>query len=172
MPTLAIYIKKLKIVQPYDPQIFSPRYISEEDKNTNLKGHMNLMLIAVLFTIGKTREQLVFNSRWMNKEDVRYIYMCVCVSLSISISVSIWGFPCGAKGKEPAYQCRRCKRCGFNPWVQKSPWRRAWLPAPVFWSIPWTEEPGALQSMALQRVGHNWSDWTELNWSDLRAVST
>ena len=26
------------------------------------------------------------------------------------------------------------------------------------WRIPWTEEPGDLQSMRLQRVGHNWSD--------------
>ena len=26
------------------------------------------------------------------------------------------------------------------------------------WKIPWTEEPGRLQSMGLQRVGHNWSD--------------
>ena len=25
--------------------------------------------------------------------------------------------------------------------------------------IPWTEEPGGLQSMQLQRVTHNWSDW-------------
>ena len=25
------------------------------------------------------------------------------------------------------------------------------------WEIPWTEEPGGLQSMGLQRVGHNWS---------------
>ena len=23
------------------------------------------------------------------------------------------------------------------------------------WKIPWTEEPGTLQSMGLQRVGHN-----------------
>ena len=23
------------------------------------------------------------------------------------------------------------------------------------WEIPWTEEPGGLQSMALQKVGHN-----------------
>ena len=26
------------------------------------------------------------------------------------------------------------------------------------WRIPWTEEPGRLQSIGLQRVGHNWSD--------------
>ena len=25
--------------------------------------------------------------------------------------------------------------------------------------IPWTGEPGGLQSMGLQRVGHDWSDW-------------
>ena len=24
------------------------------------------------------------------------------------------------------------------------------------WRIPWTEEPGRLQSMGLQRVRHNW----------------
>ena len=24
------------------------------------------------------------------------------------------------------------------------------------WRIPWTEEPGGLQSMGPQRVGHNW----------------
>ena len=26
------------------------------------------------------------------------------------------------------------------------------------WRIPWTEEPGGLQSMGSQRVGHKWSD--------------
>ena len=27
----------------------------------------------------------------------------------------------------------------------------------VAWKIPWTEEPGRLQSMGLQKVGHNWA---------------
>ena len=31
------------------------------------------------------------------------------------------GFPGGASGKEPACQCRRCKRYQFNPWVRKIP---------------------------------------------------
>ena len=26
------------------------------------------------------------------------------------------------------------------------------------WETPWTEEPGGLQFMGLQRVGHDWSD--------------
>ena len=28
------------------------------------------------------------------------------------------------------------------------------------WKIPWTEEPGGLQSMGSLRVGHDWSDFT------------
>ena len=28
----------------------------------------------------------------------------------------------------------------------------------LIWRIPWTEDPGGLQSMGLQRVGHNRSD--------------
>ena len=27
--------------------------------------------------------------------------------------------PGGTSGKKPAYQCRRCKRCRFNPWFEK-----------------------------------------------------
>ena len=40
-------------------------------------------------------------------------------------------FP-GSTSKELACQCRRHKRCGFDPWVRKSPWRRTWQPSPVF----------------------------------------
>ena len=29
-------------------------------------------------------------------------------------------------------QCRRHRRRGFNPWIGKSPWRRAWQPTLVF----------------------------------------
>ena len=42
------------------------------------------------------------------------------------------GLPGGASGKEPAFQCRRCKRCQFDPWVRKIPWRRKWHPTPLF----------------------------------------
>ena len=31
------------------------------------------------------------------------------------------------------------------------------------WEIPWTEKPGGLPSLGLQRVGHDWA--TELNWT-------
>ena len=44
----------------------------------------------------------------------------------------MWGLPGGASGKEPACQCRRHKRRGFDPWVGSIPWKRAWQPTPLF----------------------------------------
>ena len=38
-------------------------------------------------------------------------------------------FPWWLSGKESACQCRRR---GFDPWVRKIPWKRAWQPTPVF----------------------------------------
>ena len=53
--------------------------------------------------------------------------------------------------------CLQCGRPGFDPWVRRSPGGRAWQPTSVF--LPgeslWTEEPGGLQSMGLQRVRHS-----------------
>ena len=51
----------------------------------------------------------------------------------------------------------QCGRPGFDPWVGKIPWRKAWQPTPVFLpgESPWTEEPGELQSTGSQRVGHD-----------------
>ena len=43
-------------------------------------------------------------------------------------------FPGGASDKEPISQCRKHKRCRFDPWVGKIPWRRAWQPTSVFLS--------------------------------------
>ena len=44
-------------------------------------------------------------------------------------------------------------------WVGKIPQRRKWQPTPVSLpgKIPWTEEPGRLQSVGSQRVGHDWA---------------
>ena len=39
--------------------------------------------------------------------------------------------------KESACQGRRCKRCRFNPWVRKIPWKRKWKPTPVFLPDAW-----------------------------------
>ena len=48
-------------------------------------------------------------------------------------------------------------RSRFNPWVRKIPWRSAWQPNYniLAWGIPWTEEPGGLQSIGSHRVRHD-----------------
>ena len=37
-------------------------------------------------------------------------------------------------------------------------------PSILAWRIPWTEEPGGLQSKGLQRVGHDWATSLSLSY--------
>ena len=69
------------------------------------------------------------------------------------------GFPGGSVGKESACDTGDpgsipgSGRPGFDPWVRKK--GLATHSSVLAWRIPWTEKPGGLQSMGLQRVGHN-----------------
>ena len=68
------------------------------------------------------------------------------------------GLPGWHRGKGPACQRRRHRRCGFSPWIGRIPWRRKRQPSSILaCDIPWTEEPGALQSMGLQTVRYNYA---------------
>jgi len=63
------------------------------------------------------------------------------------------GFPCGSDGKE--YTCNEGDK-GLIPGSRRSPGEGNGNPLQYFcWRIPWTEEPGELQSMRSQRVGHD-----------------
>ena len=87
--------------------------------------------------------------------------ICSLVNLFIHSSVFIeylspsWGFPRHLSGKESACQSRRC---GFDPWVRKIPWRRKWQPTPVL--VP--GKPHAQRSLVgyspwdHKRARHNW----------------
>ena len=67
------------------------------------------------------------------------------------------GFPGGASGKEPACQCRRHKEMQVQSLGQEDPLEEGMTTysSILAWRIPWAEEPGGLQSMGLQRVGHD-----------------
>ena len=65
--------------------------------------------------------------------------------------------PGGTNGEEPVCQCRRRKRLGFDPWVGKIPWRREWLPTPVFL-------PGEFHEQRSQ-VGYSLWGCTESNFT-------
>ena len=45
----------------------------------------------------------------------------IIINMPLSLSISV--------GKRIHLQCRRCR---FDPWVRKIPWRRKWQPTPVF----------------------------------------
>ena len=76
-----------------------------------------------------------------------------CNASTVSVLIAFLELPRWHSGKESAYQCRRCR---FDLWVGKIPWRRAWQPTPVSClENPMTEEPGELQSTGWQRVRHD-----------------
>ena len=68
------------------------------------------------------------------------------------------GFSSDTSGKEPSFQCRRLKRCGFDPWIRKIPWRSSWQPTPVFML---GEFHGRKSLAGYSPEGHKESDVTE-----------
>jgi len=61
----------------------------------------------------------------------------------------LWGLPWWLRGKESACLCRRCQ---FDPWVGKIPWRKKWQPTPVF--LP-GESHGQRSLEGSQKDGHD-----------------
>ena len=61
---------------------------------------------------------------------------------------------------ESACQYRRHWRCGFDPWVDLLKKEMATHSCILAWKMPWTEEPGGLQSTGSQRVERNWAQRT------------
>ena len=74
----------------------------------------------------------------------------------INNSVCVQGFPGDTSEEESTWQCRRPKRPRFDPWVRKIPG------VGNGHSLQYSclenamgEEPGGLQSMGPQNVGHD-----------------
>ena len=52
---------------------------------------------------------------------------------------------------------------GWDGWMASLIWWTwVWVSSGSWW---WTGKPGVLQSMGLQRVRHDWVNWTELDWT-------
>ena len=68
------------------------------------------------------------------------------------------GFPGGSDGKEST--CHALD-LGLIPGLGRSSGKEMTTHSCILaWRIPWTEEPGGLQSMGSKRVGHNWTIFT------------
>ena len=69
------------------------------------------------------------------------------------------GFPGGVIKKEPACQCRRLRDACSIPGTERASGGGHGTHSSILaWRIPWTEEPGGLESTESKRVRHGWSD--------------
>ena len=85
-----------------------------------------------------------------------WIYIQIHI-YTICMCMYMYGIPRWCSGKESACQCRRCMKCGFDPWVWKIPWKRIWYLPPVFLPGKFHEQ----RSLAgYSSWGHNESDMT------------
>ena len=62
------------------------------------------------------------------------------------------GLPSWISVKESAYQCRRCRRPRFDPWVRKIPWRRKYQPTII---LPGKSHRQRSLSMGNKELGTN-----------------
>ena len=87
---------------------------------------------------------------------------CVLAASGIRKVSSIFSsFPGGSDGRV----CLLCGRPGFNPWVGKIPQEKEMVThsSILAWEIPWTEDPGWLQSGGSQKNRIWLSDSTTTN---------
>ena len=104
----------------------------------------------------------VQNQGFLKKKEGRDGHHSICLYLSIYLS---GGFPGGASGKNPPANGGN-SRCGFNPWVGKIPWRRAWQPTPVF-----LLEEFQRQRSLVHRVTNSWTRLKQLSMYVCRRLS-
>ena len=73
--------------------------------------------------------------------------------LEIGERFQLLSFPGGSDGKVFAYNAGdRVQSLGWEDSLEKE---MATYSSTLAWKIPWMEEPGRLQSMGSQRVGHD-----------------
>ena len=94
-------------------------------------------------------------TNWTNLRKLKFYGFDPC-GIKIEINYRTRGFPGGSDSK--GFACNAGDP-GLSPRSIRSPGGGHGNPLQYScWRIPWTEEPGGLQSKGSQRVGHYWSD--------------
>ena len=91
---------------------------------------------------------VVIGMKWYLFE-VLFWFLIKTVFFFLVAACELLDFPGGSEGKESAYNSG--DPCQEDP-LEKGMTSHSSILA---WRIPWTEEPGGLQSMGSQRVGHD-----------------
>ena len=94
----------------------------------------------------KMHPRLMLGRLWDTSRTTLYFFLLLIFSLLFSFNLG----PLWWRSSKRIHL--KFRRCGFDPWVRKIPWRRAWQRTPEFLSgeSPWTEESGGLHSIGLQ----------------------
>ena len=114
---------------------------------------------------------LFFKDSTYKWDRTAFVFLCILFLILCFHFLAVfhlWGLPGGSEGKKI---CLPCGRPGFDPWVVKIPWRREWLPTPVF--LP-GELHGQGSLVGYLPWGHKEEDTTErltLSIHVMRAVS-
>ena len=150
---IKLYVKVIYNLQRVYKHYMINRTNFRVDKET--KGHL---LFSSFFFFFLTENKTLQRKKWFalaNKQEININFQAL-VSTMARYQDS-WSFPGGASGKESACQFRRLRRCKFSPWSGRSPGGgNGNYSCILAWKIPWTEQPGRIQSMGSQRVEHNW----------------
>ena len=99
----------------------------------------------------------------LSSAEQRWQYLFLVVTVSIKEVVPIkWGLSGGSGVKNlPTEQEMQIWSLGQEDLLEKE---MATHSSILAWRITWTEEPGGLQSMGSQRVGHDWETNQQFCW--------
>ena len=130
---------------PFPPQLLATTILLSDFMNLIILGTSNKSnyTVFVLLSLAYFTEDNVFN-------------LPPSCSMCYMLQLSCWmGFPSGSVVKNPpAMQETWVWSLGQEDPLEKE---MATLSSILAWKIPWTEEPGGLQTIGLQRVRHDWA---------------
>ena len=96
-----------------------------------LDAHMNLILQLPVVLHREKKKTYFLSLSKASEGDSREMSKFQTPEIGGKYSM-LQGIPRWCSDKESACQCRRRKRCGFDSWVRKIPWRKKWQPTPEF----------------------------------------
>ena len=101
----------------------------------------------------KENNEYIYTYTWSTIIYIQDMYRCNLLTL---LYTYIRIYRCGLVAQ--LVKNLQSRRLRLDPWIRKIPWRGEWLPTPVFLlENSRDREPGGLQSMGSQRVGHDWA---------------
>ena len=168
---------------------FSPSFINTSGPSLNLFfPHLLFLLfgciiwLSILVPLGIEPGSSAVKAQSPNHWTAKEFSLCSPSHLLLSLYTKLPYFimytlyytlvlPGGASGKELTCQRKRHKRCGFDSWEDPLEEEMSTRSSILAWRIPWTEEPGGLQFIGLQRVGHDWSNLASILYHILQYYS-